>query len=95
MMLKIYPIGAIYQSTASTSPASLFGGTWASFGAGRVLVGSGTSDASYTAGATGDESNHTLTVAEMPSHFHHIYNNSYGDSVGNLNTFTPFLITSL
>ena len=28
--LLSYPIGAIYQSTVSTSPATLFGGTWAS-----------------------------------------------------------------
>jgi hypothetical protein len=66
----IYPVGAIYESTSSTSPATLFGGTWESYGAGRVLVGAGTSDAAYMAGSTGGESNHTLTVAEMPSHKH-------------------------
>ena len=27
-MLSIYPVGAIYMSVSSTSPASLFGGTW-------------------------------------------------------------------
>ena len=24
----VYPVGAIYMSTISTSPATLFGGTW-------------------------------------------------------------------
>ena len=28
MWKKIYPVGCIYQSTSSTSPATLFGGTW-------------------------------------------------------------------
>ena len=27
--LDAYPVGAVYTSTVSTSPASLFGGTWA------------------------------------------------------------------
>ena len=24
----VYPVGSIYQSTSSTSPAEMFGGTW-------------------------------------------------------------------
>lgn len=39
---------------------------------GRTLVGVGTSDQTFNAGQTGGESNHTLTVAEMPSHKHTI-----------------------
>ena len=55
----------------STNPATLFGfGTWVAFGAGRVIVGVGTSDATYAAGATGGESTHVLTTPEMPSHTH-------------------------
>lgn len=34
-----YPVGAIYISTSSTSPASLFGGTWESIASERVLMG--------------------------------------------------------
>lgn len=35
-----YPVGCIYTSIVSTNPNTLFGfGTWAAFGAGRVLVG--------------------------------------------------------
>lgn len=37
--LSAYPVGAIYISTSSTSPASLFGGTWESIASERVLMG--------------------------------------------------------
>ena len=71
LLESVYPIGSIYTSTVSTNPNTLFGfGTWVAFGAGRVLVGVGTSDVTYTAGTSGGESTHTLTVAEMPSHAH-------------------------
>lgn len=51
---KTYPVGAIYISISSTSPATLFGGTWAAFGAGRVLVGRNASDTDFnTAEKTG------------------------------------------
>ena len=51
IMLKIYPVGAVYISVNSTSPASLFGGTWESI-SGRFLLGA---DNTYTAGSTGGE----------------------------------------
>lgn len=34
-----YPVGAVYISTDSTSPAQLFGGTWTQIAADRVLMG--------------------------------------------------------
>ena len=37
--LSAYPVGAVYISTSSTSPASLFGGTWAIIASERVLMG--------------------------------------------------------
>ena len=61
-----HPIGSIYQSLDSTSPATLFGGTWAALG-GRMLIGV---DGTYTAGSTGGEATHTLTTGEIPSHSH-------------------------
>ena len=63
---KVYPIGSIYVSAGSTSPASLFGGTWAKL-EGKFLLGT---DSSHTLGSTGGEATHTLTVDEMPSHTH-------------------------
>lgn len=47
--LTAYPVGSIYQSTARTSPAALFGGTWQEIAQNRVLMGAGTG---YTAGTT-------------------------------------------
>jgi hypothetical protein len=64
--LDIYPIGSIYMSVESTSPASLFGGTWEQL-KDKFLLGAGDS---YTLGSTGGEAEHTLTVDEMPSHGH-------------------------
>ena len=64
--LSFYPVGAIYQSTGSTSPASLFGGDWERI-QGRFLLGT---SSSYSVTATGGEERHTLTISEMPRHNH-------------------------
>lgn len=65
---KIYPVGAIYISTVSTSPAILFGGTWQQI-QGRFLLAAG---GGYAAGGTGGAATHTLTAAELPAHSHGI-----------------------
>lgn len=61
--LDAYPIGSIYMSVNSTSPETLFGGTWEQL-ENRFLLGAGSD---YTAGATGGEAEHTLIKAELPS----------------------------
>lgn len=61
-----HPVGSIYLSTQSTSPASLFGGTWEQI-KDRFLLAAGDT---YSAGSTGGEAIHTLTISEMPSHKH-------------------------
>jgi microcystin-dependent protein len=68
----VYPVGSIYASVVATNPGTLFGvGTWAAFGAGRVLVGLDAGDAAFdTAEETGGAKTHTLTAAEMPAHTH-------------------------
>ena len=48
---NMYPVGAIYMSTSSTSPASLFGGSWQSIASERVLMGV---SSSHGAGSTVD-----------------------------------------
>jgi microcystin-dependent protein len=68
----LFPIGSIYtNATNSANPSTYLGfGTWTAYAGGRVMVGVGTSDQTFAAGATGGESAHVLTVAEMPSHGH-------------------------
>ena len=66
--IAAYPVGAIYISADSTSPASLFGGTWAMI-TNRFLLAAGDI---YEGGTTGGEAAHTLTVNEVPSHSHEV-----------------------
>ena len=69
-LAAVYPVGSIYMSVNSTSPAVLFGGgTWEQL-KNRFLIGCGDT---YAAGATGGETEHTLSISEIPSH-----NHSYG-----------------
>ena len=63
---SVYPVGSIYISTASTSPASIFGGTWEQI-KDKFLLAAGDN---YTAGSVGGEARHTLTIDEMPAHKH-------------------------
>lgn len=70
---QIYPVGAIYMSTVSTNPATLFKvGNWEALPAGRVLLAQGTSTwgVNYSAGSTGGEDKHTLTINESAPHNH-------------------------
>lgn len=64
-----YQIGEFYLSSSSTSPASLFGGTWEQV-KDKFLLAAGDI---FTAGSTGGEVAHTLTIDEMPSHNHALY----------------------
>lgn len=72
----IYPVNSIYISYSHTSPASLFGGTWARIQS-RFLWGTTTSG---TIGATAGEQTHTLTVDEMPSHRHSSHDRRFTSS---------------
>ena len=60
---QIYPVGSIYMSVNSTSPSTLFGGTWERL-KDTFLLAAG--DA-YSAGATGGEAAHLLTNDELPA----------------------------
>ena len=82
ILKKAYPVGSIYiNASVSTNPATLLGfGTWSAFGAGRTLVGIDSGDTEFnTLGKTGGAKTHTLTVPEIPSHYHNI--NGYSDSI--------------
>lgn len=66
MFNLIYPVGAIYISTNSTSPATLFGGTWEQI-QDKFLLASGST---YTAGGTGGSSSHTHTMEHTHTYAH-------------------------
>lgn len=71
----VYPVGSIYMSVNSTSPATLFGGTWEAI-QGKFLLGA--DGGAYKAGNTGGEATHTLTEDEIPKHTHSMYSGNSG-----------------
>lgn len=67
----IYPVGALYISTISTSPATLMGGTWVQISDGAVLRAGGKFE--YVGSDTC-----TLTKSQIPQHEHFV--GTYGDA---------------
>lgn len=89
IMLGIYPVGAVYISVNNTSPASLFGGTWERL-QDRFLLAAGST---YRAGSTGGEAEHTLTIDEIPAHYHIFpYKVDWGSRTGGLNPGQAMLV---
>ena len=70
--LAAWPIGSIYMSVNSTSPANLFGGTWERISDCFLLAAS----SSYPAGSTGGEFTHKLTQSELPDYSLSVANGS-------------------
>lgn len=67
----IYFVGCELHSHVETNPFYLLGfGSWTLI-TDRFIIGAGQT---YTVGATGGESTHTLTLQEIPPHFHHANN---------------------
>ena len=58
MLDRMYPVDSIYISTNSTSPASLYGGSWERYGAGRALISASDTDSDFAAGTTGGSKTH-------------------------------------
>lgn len=57
--LVVYPVGAVYISYSSTSPATLFGGTWVAI-TGRFLYANADT-------GTGGSNTQTLSVDDLPN----------------------------
>ena len=79
--LDAHPVGSYYWSNDSTSPATLFGGTWKALPPGYTLIAQGSGSDSfgsftYEAGQKYGERKHQLTTDEMPSHSHTLNRNS-------------------
>lgn len=74
LSLAAYPVGAVYISYTSTSPASLFGGSWTPIVGRFPYFNNGN--------GVGGSHTHTLTASEMPSHNHGLSNSRDGTGVG-------------
>lgn len=58
---EAFPVGSVFIGVVATNPATLLGyGTWAAFGAGRVMVGRDANDADFD---TAEETGGAKTVA--------------------------------
>lgn len=75
----IYPVGAIYMSVSSTSPANLFGGTWEQIQERFLLAAGSTHEAGTTGGnfsksisVSGTTDGTALSNAQLPPHSHDI-----------------------
>lgn len=67
----VFPVGSTYITQSNTNPSTILGfGTWERF-KGKVVLGLDENDNNLkTIGATGGEKENTLTVNNLPSHFH-------------------------
>jgi len=82
---KLYPVGSVYISFSSTSPASLFGGTWTRL-KDRFLLANGDT---YPADSTGGSATKTISTSNMPSHTHTVSssgNHTHSSSVVSVST---------
>lgn len=88
----IYPVGSIYITTSSTNPELLFEGTsWQQL-KDKFLLSAGDT---YEAGSTGGEAEHTLTVDEIPSHKHNVWELPLVDAYGGGNSATGYALPSM
>ena len=92
ILQALYPVGTVYtNATSSTNPATLLGfGTWTAFGAGKVMIGLDSSDATFsTVCNTGGSKDaitvsHTHTATSTDSGHTHSLSISGGSSITGL-----------
>lgn len=73
LYLLMHPVGSIVMTTSNSNPGDTFGGTWQSWGSGRVPVGVDTNQAEFnSSNKTGGSKTITLTVDQIPSHTHKV-----------------------
>lgn len=68
-----FPVGYVYMSSNSTSPADIYGGTWSAISGGRYM---------RAAAAWGNGGSNTIAVNQMPSHSHTIPKHYVYDKTG-------------
>lgn len=82
LLSQVYPVGSIYMSVTAIDPAILFGGVWEQI-QDRFLLACGSS---FSAGSSGGEASHVLSIEEMPGHSHSAtaWTDSQGDHNHNM-----------
>lgn len=66
ILTKIYPVGSIKITTNATNPSTYLGGTWISWGSGRIPIGvDNNSDIFKTSEITGGSSSHSHTAGTL------------------------------
>ena len=76
LLNSVYPVGSIYMSVVNTNPSTLFGGTWVSWGNGRVPLSIGNNGESnyttpeQTGGSENSIASHTHT---QQAHMHGLW----------------------
>ena len=92
----VYPVGSVYITGSTTSPASTFGGTWSRVKSG--LIGCAGSAGLAANLSTGGSS--TISVEQMPSHTHDCgfrWENFDGSNIGHTTywgSYTNALVTT-
>ena len=82
LMLDLcYPIGSMYISTVDTSPQTFLGGTWIRH-EGYVLRAATSGVTANSAVKDLGNDTHTITEAEMPSHYHSVDRQVLAESNG-------------
>ena len=82
---KLYPVGSVYISFNSTSPSTLFGGTWVRL-KDKFLLANGDS---YAPNTTGGSPTKTIGVTNLPAHNHTVSasgNHTHSSSVVTVST---------
>ena len=76
-----FPVGYVYMSSNSTSPANIYGGTWSEITGGRYFRANKTWD---TGGSD------TISVNQIPAHAHAQGAPYYGDNAGSHTGHTTY-----
>ena len=81
---SVYPVGSIFISTSSTSPATSLGfGSWSRFGEGKTLISQNSSNSRFdTSEETGGSETVTLSASQLPEHRHHVLRNQGSNTNG-------------
>lgn len=71
ILRNMYRVGDIIMTTNIENPSVKYGGSWVSWGIGKVPVGIDVNQTEFdSVEKTGGEKTHVLSVAEMPIHSH-------------------------